>query len=96
MTTRREDNALARQEAAGAGRLAMRARIAGADARHAELDQDYYQRWPEPSRIPYPTAEHEAVERDGAVSSRRVAPWPVGLRHDRALPPQTHVGGRSR
>jgi hypothetical protein len=43
----REDNALARRQAATCGRLAMTARMAGKDPRDFEREQRFYQRWPE-------------------------------------------------
>ena len=50
-----------RQEAAEEGRMAMRARMVGADPRHYDLDQAYYQRLSEGHAARYPSAEHEAL-----------------------------------
>ncbi|MGH8931913.1 MAG: hypothetical protein ACRDZO_15135 [Egibacteraceae bacterium] len=67
-----------RQEAAAEGRMGMRARIAGADSRHFELDQSYYQERSEGRPARYPETEHEAIERDLGASPQKIAGWPVG------------------
>lgn len=63
--------------------MAMRARIAGSDPRHFDLDQTYYQLHSEGRRARYPETEHEAIEMDSGGRRPRLAPWPVGVRHER-------------
>ena len=74
-----------RQEAAEEGRMAMRARIAGADPRHYDLDQTYYQRLSEGHQVRYPSAEHAAIHAELGGDLPRVAAWPVGAEHDRRV-----------
>jgi hypothetical protein len=61
----RQDNTLARRQAATCGRLAMDARMAGKDPRGFEREQRFYQRWPERDRGLVREAEHQGRWRGG-------------------------------
>ena len=99
----REHSAIWRQEAAAEGRMAMRARLAGSDPRHFELDQDYYQRRSQGEPLAYPIGKHRALDRELGSDRTRLQPWPVGRRaewaarrNSRQRDPRVHAQGRVR
>jgi len=75
--------------------MAMRARMAGADPRHYDLDQAYYQRLSEGHAGRYPSAEHEALHAELGGDLPRVAEWPVGVEADRRVAYELRRAGQA-